>query len=95
MADQAEKSDRLKQIEERKARMTAFAPQREARVRVNPANEDIRKAISHPSGNLKFPASGSVEWPLDQFTKRRLRDGSVTREGGEKAKAPPPPPKAS
>ena len=89
---QQEKSARLKQIEERKARMSTFVPPgRETRVRVNPATDDIRKHIKHPSGNIKFPESGSADWPLDSFTKRRLREGSVTREGGEQKKASAPP----
>lgn len=50
------------------------------RVRVLPANDAIRAAIKHPTGGIAFPASGSVDWPLDQFTKRRIRDGDVTIE---------------
>jgi hypothetical protein len=97
---QAEKSARLKQIEERRAKMASFVPEREARVRVNPANDQIRKAIKHPSGNIAFPESGSVEWPNDSFTKRRIREGAVTREDdkakeakGAKTPPTPPPPK--
>ena len=64
-------------------------------MRVNPANDAIRKGIKHPSGNIKFPESGSVEWPNDSFTKRRIREGSVTREDDKskqgQPKTPPPP----
>lgn len=99
MADQPqEKSARLKQIEARRERMKLFTPERETRVRVNPSNDLIRKGIAHPSGNIKFPESGSVEWPNDSFTKRRIREGSVTREDEGKGKqqskpVTPPPPK--
>jgi len=48
------------------------------RVRVTPKDDLIRKHIFHPRTGARFPAEGSVEWPLDQFTKRRIRDGDVT-----------------
>lgn len=48
-------------------------------VRVFPANEDMLKHLRHPGRNVGFLAMDqSVEWPLDQFTKRRIRDGDVT-----------------
>jgi len=46
------------------------------RVRVEPANDDLRAVLKHPSG-IRFHATGSVEWPLDRFTRRRIADGSV------------------
>lgn len=49
------------------------------RIRVNPRDENVRRTLSHPSVG-GFRESGSIEWPLDNFTKRRIRDGSVTRE---------------
>lgn len=70
-------SERQKQIEARRARVNALIPRRE-RVRVMPRDDEVRKFIKHPETGTKFPASGSVEWPLDRFTKRRLRDGTVT-----------------
>jgi hypothetical protein len=44
--------------------------------------EEIRKYIRHPLGNIKFRATiyDSVEWPFDQFTKRRIKDGTVLTE---------------
>jgi len=74
-----EKSARLKQIEARRERLKQTMPQRPSGVRVLPRDDTIRKGIKHPSG-AKFPASGSVEWPLDSFTRRRLADGTVKRE---------------
>lgn len=49
------------------------------RIRVWPSSEDVRKYIKHPLGNIAFRATimDSVEWPFDQFTKRRLQDGTV------------------
>lgn len=73
-----EPSARKQQLDARRERVAAMLPQ-SVRVRVTPRDDTIRKAIAHPSG-VKFPESGSVEWPLDPFTKRRLRDGTVTRE---------------
>lgn len=45
----------------------------------------IQKHIKHPNGK-SFRDDGSAEWPNDQFTKRRIKDGDVTME------APDPPP---
>ena len=69
---------RQKYIEARKARLRKIAPQRQ-RVRVLPANEDFRQVLKHPSG-LRFPEQGSVEWPLDKFTRKRLAEGDITIE---------------
>src|SRR4029434_5162833 len=102
MADTAEKSARQKQIEERRA-YAAKCIRKIARVRVMPARDDIRWLLKHPNGT-GFPADGPAEWPLDKFTRRRLREGSVTRvEGpqpeqekekpkGKAERAPPAPP---
>jgi hypothetical protein len=76
------KSKRQQQIEARVNRVSSLIPKMPT-VRVMPRDEAIRKGIAHPEGNLKFPDSGSVEWPLDQFTQRRLRDGTVTLVRGE------------
>jgi hypothetical protein len=61
-------------------RMQKLAEAAPAGVRVVPAKEEYRAVLKHPnSGN--FPAEGGTEWPDDRFTKRRLADGSVVREG--------------
>jgi len=72
-------SERKKQLDARRKLIADRMPKVE-RVRVTPATDDIRRVLTHPSNGTKFPESGSVEWPLDNFTKRRLRDGSVVRE---------------
>jgi hypothetical protein len=46
------------------------------RVRVEPTSEEFRRAIRHPSG-MKFRPEGSVEWPNDRFTQRRIAEGAV------------------
>jgi hypothetical protein len=70
---------RQERIKARQELMARLAP-RPARVRVVPANEDLRRNLKHPAGQIKFPETGSVEWPLDRFTRRRIAEGSVTEE---------------
>lgn len=74
----AEKSVRRQQVEARRARVAKLIP-KTPRVRVVPRDDKIREAIKHPTG-IKFGADGAAEWPFDQFTKRRLRDGDITIE---------------
>jgi hypothetical protein len=62
----------------------------EPRVRVRAANETIKQYLFHPAGRLRFGANGTVEWPDDQFTQRRVRDGDVTIEKVELNKSLPP-----
>jgi hypothetical protein len=67
----AERKERMRNIAE------GAAP---AKVRVTPTRPELRKVLRHPANNIPFGSSGSVEWPNDQFTKRRVRDGDVTIE---------------
>jgi hypothetical protein len=53
------------------------------RVRVAPGNDAMRRLLTHPSG-VGFHASGGAEWPLDRFTRRRLKEGAIVL--AEKAK---------
>jgi hypothetical protein len=69
---------RQKYIAARNARLKKITP-KQPRVRVLPANEDFRQVIKHPSG-IRFPEEGSVEWPLDKFTRKRIAEGDVTVE---------------
>jgi hypothetical protein len=46
------------------------------RVRVEPTSEAFRRALRHPNG-MAFRAEGSVEWPMDRFTRRRITEGAV------------------
>jgi hypothetical protein len=45
-------------------------------VRVEPANADMRRLLKHPRAG-GFRSEGSMEWPDDTFTGRRLRDGDI------------------
>jgi hypothetical protein len=47
-------------------------------VRVLPKDPETRKNLKHQPSKIAFRAEGSVEWPLDKFTLRRLRDGDIT-----------------
>lgn len=92
--NEAEWQERQRRLHERLARLTEGKSVRFKRrmervartewaraiptVRVLPKNDHWRKIMVHPNGNLGFPERGSAEWPLDQFTYNRLRDGDVT-----------------
>ena len=43
-------------------------------------NDDVKRLITHPQGNIAFREDGSAEWPDDSFTHRRIMDGDVTTE---------------
>jgi hypothetical protein len=83
------------QLQRRQDRIAKIKEGRKVpRVRVVPKNDALRQALFHPSTRMRFPASGSAEWPNDQFTKRRIRDGDVTIEEkreqrAERAPSPP------
>jgi hypothetical protein len=49
-------------------------------VRVLPTSDAVRKFIKHGVTKVGFLAEGSAEWPFDQFTRNRIRDGDVTIE---------------
>lgn len=75
--EKPEKSLRLKRREERREFVRLGREPR--KVRVTPTSDVLRKALRHPRKG-GFRATGSMEWPLDSFTKRRLRDGDITVE---------------
>jgi hypothetical protein len=62
-------------------------------IRVLPRDDKVRKYIKHVPTGIGFRETGSVEWPNDRFTQKRLRDGTVTRadeaQKAEPAKAEP------
>ncbi len=49
-------------------------------MKVWPKNEEMRKMLKHPDGNIPFREEGPAEWPDDSFTYRRIMDGDVTTE---------------
>jgi hypothetical protein len=78
------------------ARLKAIAEARKIpRVRVEPTSEEYRRAIKHPNG-MAFRPQGSVEWPNDRFTQRRIAEGSVkiveSAEGRQERQARKPAP---
>jgi len=90
MADQAEKSVRVRQVEARQARLAATVRKPEV-VRVTPRDDNIKKYIKHWPSGIGFPAEGgSAAWPLDEFTRRRIRDGDVTIEKRDEKPGPHP-----
>jgi len=46
-------------------------------VRVVPAREELRDSLVHYPTGRRFRSEGSVEWPNDRFTQRRLADGDI------------------
>jgi len=62
-------------IKDRRDRIRAAA--RRPGIRVEPRDEDMRRVLKHQPSGIGFRSIGSVEWPDDSFTRRRLRDGSV------------------
>jgi hypothetical protein len=83
-ATKPEPSKRKKLQLERLARVRQG---RVERVRVLPRDDMVRALIKHPRAG-GFRSSGSVEWPYDGFTKRRLNDGGVVLEPRDKTAAP-------
>jgi hypothetical protein len=61
-------------IDQRMEKMQAANPAKT--VRVSPVNDEIRRVLYHPRAGY-FPAEGGMEWPDDDFTHRRIRDGDV------------------
>src|SRR6516165_509491 len=45
-------------------------------VRVVPVREELRSILKHPNG-VRLRREGSVEWPNDRFTQRRIADGDI------------------
>jgi len=52
-------------------------------VRVVPTADKYRK-LKHPNG-MAFRSEGSVEWPNDRFTKRRIAEGVIKVEESKPA----------
>jgi hypothetical protein len=79
----------------KRARFEAIARERQIPgVRVLPATEELRRVLRHPNG-MAFRSQGSVEWPRDKFTERRLADGSITIEEPTPEPMPTPEPESA
>lgn len=47
-------------------------------MKVWPANEKMRQVLKHPvAGSFRETLQAGVEWPRDQFTMRRLKEGAI------------------
>jgi hypothetical protein len=69
------------------ARMVMVRKAKEVqRVRVSPRDDATRASLKHPRAGA-FRSSGSNEWPLDTFTQRRLKDGSITLDESRESKS--------
>jgi hypothetical protein len=82
MEDQQMADATLKIGERGYVRQQRLAQLRAAKVpgiRVFPRDEKVRAGIRHPNG-VGFRSTGSVEWPNDKFTRKRIADGTVTVE---------------
>jgi hypothetical protein len=55
-------------------------------VKVVPASDSMRRMLKHPDAATQFGKTGGVEWPMDQFTQRRLREGAIQLEDAEEQK---------
>ena len=62
------------QIKQRVGRVKV--PAHRPGIRVEPRDDDMRRLLKHPNG-VRFRSEGSIEWPDDQFTHRRIADGTV------------------
>ena len=67
-------------------------------VKVYALKENVKRDIKYPVGNIGFDENGEAEWPMDQFTQRRIRDGDISLEAptskvGSQAKTKLEPPK--
>src|SRR5262245_15968087 len=58
-------------------------------LRLVPRDDRIRKYIKHAITKVGFPKEGSCEWPNDQFTRNRLREGIITIEEKEEPQEGP------
>jgi len=49
-------------------------------MKVYALKDNVKKFIKHVPTGYKFDANGVSDWPDDQFTRRRLRDGDISLE---------------
>jgi hypothetical protein len=52
--------------------------------------EDMRRLLKHPTAGA-FRMEGDMEWPLDDFTHRMLKEGSIKLVEGQKPEEAPKP----
>jgi len=49
-------------------------------MKVYALKDNVKKYIRHVPTGYKFNDDGVADWPDDQFTRRRLRDGDIALE---------------
>jgi hypothetical protein len=49
-------------------------------VKVYALKDHVKQNIKYPIGNIAFDENGEADWPHDQFTQRRIRDGDISLE---------------
>jgi hypothetical protein len=76
-APQPTKSKRLEALERAREAKT------DGRIRVEPANADLRLHLRHPTAG-GFRGRGGADWPHDQFTMRRLKEGSIRKSADQR-----------
>ena len=53
-------------------------------MKVYALKENVKRDIKYPIGQIGFNEDGEADWPMDQFTQRRLRDGDISLEAPTK-----------
>jgi hypothetical protein len=59
-------------------------------VKVLPGSDSMQRRLEHPTG-IGLRAKGASDWPLDTFTKRRLKEGAIILAPVDAAKKAPEP----
>jgi hypothetical protein len=59
------------------------------RIKVLPGSDSMQRRLAHPTG-IGLRARGASDWPLDTFTKRRLKEGAIIRAPVDAKKEPEP-----
>jgi hypothetical protein len=76
-------AERGKRAKARLAAIAAAKPASSHGIRVEPASDALRRVLKHPRAGA-FRSSGSMVWPNDRFTHKRLLDGDIKRVEEEK-----------
>jgi len=49
-------------------------------MKVYALKDNVKKFVRHVPTGYKFDVNGVSDWPDDQFTRRRIRDGDISLE---------------
>ena len=53
-------------------------------MKVYALKDNVKKFIRHMPTGYRFDENGVSDWPDDQFTRRRIRDGDISLEPPQK-----------